>query len=83
MGIQQVNQNNDCVPFHGSELIWLLSFICYPYTATAAAKLLQSCPTLCDPTDGSLPGSPLPGILQARALEGVAIAFSNPYTDNA
>ena len=40
MGIQQVNQNNDCVPFHGSELIWLLSFICYPYTATAAAKLL-------------------------------------------
>ena len=39
----------------------------------AAAKLLQSCPTLCDPIDGSPPGSPVPGILQARALECVAI----------
>uniref|UniRef100_A0A8C0A6Z7 Ig-like domain-containing protein n=1 Tax=Bos mutus grunniens TaxID=30521 RepID=A0A8C0A6Z7_BOSMU len=38
---------------------------------------LQSCPTLCDPTDGSPPGSPIPGILQARTLEWVAIAFSN------
>ena len=45
--------------------------------AAAAAKLLQSCPTLCDPTDGSPPGSPIPGILQARALEWVAISFSN------
>ena len=43
----------------------------------AAAKLLQSCPTLCDPIDGSPPGSPIPGILQARVLEGGAIAFSN------
>ena len=43
----------------------------------AAAKLLQSCPTLCDPIDGSLPGSPIPGILQARTLEWVAISFSN------
>ena len=43
----------------------------------AAAKSLQSCPTLCDPIDGSPPGSPLPGILQARTLEWVAIAFSN------
>ena len=43
----------------------------------AAAKSLQSCPTLCDPTDGSPPGSPVPGILQARTLEWVAIAFSN------
>jgi len=42
----------------------------------AAAKLLQSCPTLCDPTDGSPPGSPVPGILQARTLEWVAISFS-------
>ena len=39
------------------------------------AKLLQSCPTLCDPIDGSPPGSPVPGILQARTLEWVAIAF--------
>ena len=42
-----------------------------------AAKSLQSCPTLCDPRDGSLPGSPIPGILQARTLEWVAISFSN------
>jgi len=45
--------------------------------AVAAAKSLQSCPTLCDPIDGSPPGSPVPGILQARTLEWVAISFSN------
>ena len=45
--------------------------------AAAAAKSLQSCPTLCDPIDGLLPGSPVPGILQARTLEQVAISFSN------
>ena len=45
-------------------------------TAAAAAKSLQSCPTLCDPIDGSPPGSPIPGILQARTLEWVAISFS-------
>ena len=45
--------------------------------AAAAAKLLQSCPTLCDPIDGSPPGSSIPGILQARTLEWVAISFSN------
>jgi len=45
--------------------------------AAAAAKLLQSCPALCDPIDGSPPGSPVPGILQARTLEWVAISFSN------
>ena len=45
--------------------------------AAAAAKLLQLCPTLCDPIDGSPPGSPVPGILQARTLEWVAISFSN------
>ena len=44
--------------------------------AAAAAKLLQSCPILCDPIDGSSPGSPVPGILQARTLEWVAISFS-------
>ena len=43
----------------------------------AAAKSLQSCPTLCNPRDGSPPGSPVPGILQARTLEWVAISFSN------
>jgi len=45
--------------------------------AAAAAKLLQSCLTLCNPIDGSPPGSPIPGILQARTLEWVAISFSN------
>ena len=45
--------------------------------AAAAAKSLQSCPILCDPVDGSPPGSPVPEILQARTLEWVAIAFSN------
>ena len=45
--------------------------------STAAAKSLQSCPTLCDPTDGSPPGSLVPAILQARTLEWVAISFSN------
>ena len=49
----------------------------YKYAAAAAAKLLQLCPTLCDPTDGSPPGSPVLGILQARTLEWVAISFSN------
>ena len=48
-------------------------FLC----SAAAAKLLQSCPTLCDPTDGSPSGFPIPGILQARTLEWVAISFSN------
>ena len=47
--------------------------------AAAAAKLLHSCPTLCDPIDGSPPGSPAPGILQARTLEWVALSFSNAW----
>ena len=47
--------------------------------ATAAAKLLQSCPTLCDPIDSSPAGSLVPGILQARTLEWVAISFSNAW----
>ena len=46
-------------------------------TSAAAAKTLQSCPTLCDPINGSPPGSAVPGILQARTLEWVAISFSN------
>ena len=47
-----------------------------------AAKSLQLCLTLCDPIDGSLPGSPVPGILQARTREWVAISFSNGETNN-
>ena len=49
------------------------------YAAAAAAKSLQSCPTLCDPRDRSPPGSAIPGILQARTLEWVAISFSNAW----
>ena len=47
------------------------------WVAAAAAKSRQSCPTLCGPIDGSPPGSPVPGILQARTLEWVTISFSN------
>ena len=62
------------------EFAWSLS--CVPgmellAAAAAAAKSLQSYPTLCDPIDGSPPGSPIPGILQARTLEWVAISFSS------
>ena len=53
------------------------SLIFRPTAAAATAKSLQSCPTLCNPIDGSPPGFPVPGILQARTLEWVAISFSN------
>ena len=57
------------------------SIILYRYiVAAAAAKSLQSCSTLCDPIDGSPPGSPVPGILQARTLEWVAVSFSEIYS---
>ena len=52
------------------------------WATAAAAKSRQSCPTLCDPIDGSPPGSPVPGILQARTLEWVAISFSNAWKWN-
>ena len=52
-----------------------MNFTC----SAAAAESLQSCPTLCDPIDGSPPGSPVPGILRARILEWVAISFSNMW----
>ena len=51
----------------------------FPQHAAIAAKSLQSCPTLCDPIDGLLPGSSVPGILQARTLEWVAMSFSNAW----
>ena len=54
----------------------VLDCILVDESAAAAAKLLQPCPTLCDPIDGSPPGSTIPGILQARTLEWVAISFS-------
>ena len=52
----------------------------HPAAAAAAAKSLELYPTLCDPIDGSPPGSPIPGILQARTLEWIAISFSNELT---
>ena len=61
-------------------LFWHYAKIASPYSAAAAAKSLQSCPTLCDPIDGSPLGSPVAGILQARPLEWVAISFSSPYS---
>ena len=60
-------------------LKWCFHTQQYVAAAAAAAKSLQSCPTLCDPIDGSPPGSPVPGILQARILEWVAISFSNAW----
>ena len=59
------------------EVSLILAHLLTSFAAAAAAESLQSCPTLCDPKDGSPPGSPVPGILQARTLEWVAISFSN------
>ena len=63
--------------YNSLRTIWL--YQTHILTATAAAKSLQSCPTLRNPTDGSPPGSSVPGILQARTLEWVAISFSNTW----
>ena len=73
-----------------STLVEILSFRCWWYLSSrewlengetaAAAKSFQSCLTLCDPIDGSPPGFPVPGILQARTLEWVATSFSNAWT---
>ena len=70
-----------CVKVHGLGCVYIcmrvhMHKVC-THAAAAAAKSLQSCPTLCDPIDSSPPGSPVPGILQARTLEWVAISFSN------
>ena len=65
---RNANQHHNEVPCHAGQ-----------NAAAAAAKSLQSCPTLCDPIDGSPPGSPVPGILQARTLEWVAISSSNTW----
>ena len=69
--IVEVKDLSKCIyTSHGLEVSILLS-------AAAAAKSLQSCPTLCDHIDGNPPGFPIPGILQARTLEWAAISFSN------
>ena len=59
------------------EPLFTSKIVLSPQKTAAAAASLQSCLTLCDPRDGSPPGSPVPGILQARMLEWVAISFSN------
>ena len=66
----------NCLSHQGSPGLWILLF---KSVVAAAAKSLQSCPTLCDPRECSLPGSPIPGILQARTQEWVAISFSNAW----
>ena len=63
-------------PFSSLSLLKRVGLMSIPAAAAAAAKSLQSCPTLCDPVDSSPPGSPVPGILQVRILEWVAISFS-------
>ena len=74
-------KNTDYFMAFSASNLNLFSFLNLPtyfiLAAAAAAKSLQSCPTLCDPIDGSPPGSTVPGILQARTLEWVAISFSN------
>ena len=74
-------QNNEEAFAHfcfSLQFVHLYNLYCsYIAAAAAAAKSLQSCLTLCDPIDGSPPGSAVPGILQARTLEWVAISFSN------
>ena len=82
--------NRGCVPKEGLDVYAFAKEVCENQldhsrtqvlmiraAAAATAKLLQSCPTLCDPIDGSPPGSPVPGILQVRTLEWVAVSFSN------
>ena len=74
-----LSNTNMCVLSMSLRVLCCLPFPPYPacLAVAAAAKSLQSCPTLCDPIDGSPPGSPVPGILQARTLEWIAISFSN------
>ena len=74
IGLQRVEHDWATTIFTFTKCIRLL--LIAVAAAAAAAKSLQSCPTLCDPIDGSPPGSPVPGILQARTLEWGAIAFS-------
>ena len=68
---------------HSTGCLFIFMLLCRSflvlYSSAAAAKSLQSCPTLCDPIDGSPPGSPVPGILQAGTLEWFAISFSNAW----
>ena len=71
---------NNNTPSSNHIILWVFFLspeVAFAAIAATATKSLQSCLTLCDPTDGSPPGSTIPGILQARTLEWVAISFSN------
>ena len=71
------SENKNCWIFTGENVLWLKLLFLVNFWPTAAAKPLQSCPILCNPIDDNPPGSPIPGILQVRTLEWVAISFSN------
>ena len=78
------SETNGILYFKGLYIIFIYDILHISYRlhctmSAAAAKSLQSCLTLCDPIDGNPPGSPVPGILQARTLEWVAICFSNAW----
>ena len=73
---QKTNRNTNVHCFDSDVGIAIRKLFCVQFAAAAAAKSLQSCPTLCDPIDGSPPGSPIPGILQARTLEWCAVQDS-------
>ena len=79
MAVTQVRGSRaEVVQGKGAVYAKVFMFMCTLFfTGAAAAKSLQSCPTLCDAIDGSPPGSPVPGILQARTLEWAAISFSS------
>ena len=78
--VKKLSLSSHMTTYEDLGLLNMVGIVLLSYTCTAAAaKSLQSCPTLCDPIDGSPPGSPIPGILQARTLEWVAISFSNAW----
>ena len=76
------HSNPGCLPSDDTLNSCMILMLEKQPAAAAAAKSLQSCPTLCEPIDGSPPGSLVPGILQARTLERVAISFSNAWKES-
>ena len=78
--VKKLSLSSHMTTYEDLGLLNMVGIVLLSYTCTAAAaKSLQSCPTLCDPIDGSPPDSPVPGILQARTLKWVAISFSNAW----